>query len=553
MDTAGVLSAPDPPPTCGTNLGKGVWFTFTPNSDGWIELSTCGSSFDTVLEAYTGSCDSLSTVAGGCHDDNGPACFGAQASLRFNGLAGTTYYVLAGGFVAQSGTLRLQGRTLSLPANDTCSAAIVLSSGLPYTLDTAGATSDGDPLPSCQSSFGNGVWFTLIPDATALADVSTCGSDFDTVLAIYSGSCGSLVEVPGRCNDENGPACSGPQASVRFTVTAATPYYILAGGYRASSGTLQIQATFREECVSTPAGLVSWWPGDGDAQDIGAGHRGTLRNGTSFAPGMVGPAFSFDGIDDELQVPITADLQLTNHMTVEGWIFRMRPLDSGLWQVIASTLTQSAPSCTLGWMLFFDQDGRLGFSSGAGRPCPKLEGTFAGRVPLDTWTHVAATVQDTGSQRVLTLSIDGEVSARFTTMSSFVPSAVGQNLSIGSQTDTVQSSRRFRGQVDELTLYNRALSQAEIRAIYAAGSRGKSLSGQTAPTLRSLTVQPDQTYLLLGQGTPKACHILEASTDLANWSELAERTAAGDGALQFSVSTRSPIPARFFQVRTAEH
>ena len=92
----------------------------------------------------------------------------------------------------------------------------------------------------------------------------------------------------------------------------------------------------------------------------------------------------------------------------------------------------------------------------------------------------------------------------------------------------------------------------EIRAIYAAGSRGKSLSGQTAPTIRSLNVHPDQTYLLQGRGAPKACYILQASTDLANWSDLAERTAAGDGAFQFSVTTPTSIPMRFFRVKTAD-
>src|SRR5262249_19188214 len=145
----------------------------------------------------------------------------------------------------------------------------------------------------------------------------------------------------------------------------------------------------------------SWWPGDGDVQDIIAGRLGELRSGTSFAPGMVGSAFNFNGTGDGIRVLITGALQLTNDMTVEGWILRALPLETNSWQVIASTLTQTAPSCTRGWALFFDQDGRLGFLRGAGRPCPKLEGTFAGRVALDTWTHIAATVQDTGSQHVM--------------------------------------------------------------------------------------------------------------------------------------------------------
>jgi hypothetical protein len=53
-----------------------------------------------------------------------------------------------------------------------------------------------------------------------------------------------------------------------------------------------------QSCLQPPAGLVSWWPGDGNANDIQDGNHGTLQNGVTFAPGMVGQAFSFDGVDD---------------------------------------------------------------------------------------------------------------------------------------------------------------------------------------------------------------------------------------------------------------
>lgn len=51
-------------------------------------------------------------------------------------------------------------------------------------------------------------------------------------------------------------------------------------------------------CVAPPAGMVSWWSGDGHANDIQGANHGTLKNGTTFAPGKVAQAFSFDGADD---------------------------------------------------------------------------------------------------------------------------------------------------------------------------------------------------------------------------------------------------------------
>ena len=47
-------------------------------------------------------------------------------------------------------------------------------------------------------------------------------------------------------------------------------------------------------CVPTPAGMVSWWPGDGNPNDIVEGNNGILAGGaTIFTPGEVGPAFDF--------------------------------------------------------------------------------------------------------------------------------------------------------------------------------------------------------------------------------------------------------------------
>ena len=52
----------------------------------------------------------------------------------------------------------------------------------------------------------------------------------------------------------------------------------------------------RKTCVPPPSSLVSWWPGDGHAEDIGDSNDGSLQGGATFAPGVVGQAFTFDGV-----------------------------------------------------------------------------------------------------------------------------------------------------------------------------------------------------------------------------------------------------------------
>jgi len=128
------------------------------------------------------------------------------------------------------------------PANDQCSSAVAMTAGTLYSLNTAGATATGDPIPSC-ANVSKGVWYTFTPAASGQVTISTCGSDFDTVVAVYTGSCGALSAVAGGCNDDNGPSCTGTRASVAFAGTAGTTYRILAGGYGSGSGNLKIVAT----------------------------------------------------------------------------------------------------------------------------------------------------------------------------------------------------------------------------------------------------------------------------------------------------------------------
>ncbi|MBI5383844.1 MAG: CHRD domain-containing protein [Verrucomicrobia bacterium] len=139
---------------------------------------------------------------------------------------------------------------VSPPANDSCVNALPLTDGVPYTMDTAGATDDTF-VPDCQSNFGRGVWFTFSPIADRV-DISTCGSSFDTVLQVFSGgdtTCEFMTRV--ACNDDHGPSCSGSAASVQFTATANTLYRILAGGWSAQTGTLTITARWQDTIPPT--------------------------------------------------------------------------------------------------------------------------------------------------------------------------------------------------------------------------------------------------------------------------------------------------------------
>ena len=81
------------PTACGITGGQTLWYTFRPTVAQAYQLSTLGSSYDTVLGVYEGMPGSLLSVA--CDDDGGP---GAESHLYANLRAGTTYYIMVGTF-----------------------------------------------------------------------------------------------------------------------------------------------------------------------------------------------------------------------------------------------------------------------------------------------------------------------------------------------------------------------------------------------------------------------------------------------------------------------
>ena len=76
-----------------------------------------------------------------------------------------------------------------------------------------------------------------------------------------------------------------------------------------------------EVCVDPPAGLVSWWPAEGNADDIADSSDATLIGGATFAPGKVGQAFLLDGIDAFVDAGNARSLQVSGgDFTVEVWV-----------------------------------------------------------------------------------------------------------------------------------------------------------------------------------------------------------------------------------------
>lgn len=116
--------------------------------------------------------------------------------------------------------------------NDDFKGAIDIST-IPHTenMDTSGATQNGDdPQPSCLPNAGQAtVWYKYTPSTNSAVSLDTKTSDYDTFIAVWTGTRTNLTEVV--CNDDIDWANGITQSEVAFRIQAGVTYYIEVGQY----------------------------------------------------------------------------------------------------------------------------------------------------------------------------------------------------------------------------------------------------------------------------------------------------------------------------------
>ena len=214
-------------------------------------------------------------------------------------------------------------------------------------------------------------------------------------------------------------------------------------------------------CVRPGSGLLGWWQGEGDANDSAGTNNGQFTYGGTFAAGMVGAAFSFDGSSQSVQIPYATSLGSPS-FTIEAWVnpsgqpsgqtalicgqyggrcLITRPGDSGLWVGVVVTDLDGTP----------------------------YELDSGDQIEIGVWTHLAATWDGA----YLTLYVSGAQSAQDTPWLSGTGDS-GCPFSTGGMNDSCgYSGDYFPGLIDEVSLYDRALFAGEVNAICLAGAAGK--------------------------------------------------------------------------------
>lgn len=212
-----------------------------------------------------------------------------------------------------------------------------------------------------------------------------------------------------------------------------------------------------------PAGLVTWWPGDGNANDIVGSNEGVLEGGVTFVPGREGQAFSFDGASG--YVSTLPALESPQTFSLSLW-FKTATTQGGGLIGFGDSETGSSYNCDRN--IYMDDGGMVHFGIWTGSV--QLANSAVGYND-NNWHHVVGTCSpDTG----ISLYMDGIL--------------VGNNLAnnpenytggwrIGETTlattgvswPCLPSSYYFNGQIEDITIFSRSLSPTEVAALYANG------------------------------------------------------------------------------------
>ena len=256
---------------------------------------------------------------------------------------------------------------------------------------------------------------------------------------------------------------------------------------------------------------LAFWRGDGDVRDVMGHQDGTMAGGATFAPGLVGQAFSFEGQGSYVNLPAQVGNLGTSDFTIDLWLKRTQHR-GGVDPIIVKRTVDSQHILNL----TINQAGRALVEL---RNQDQWASLYTNRnLKAQVWHHLALVRQGT----TLRLYVDGQLDNQ-ATAEQLVELTIPAPLILGA---SLAYSLHYQGLIDEVSVHNRALSVAEIERIYGASAvarwaaEGNALDtwgGNDGTRVNSVTFAPGvvgQAFSFDGQGgyVELASHIADFGT-----------------------------------------
>jgi len=274
---------------------------------------------------------------------------------------------------------------------------------------------------------------------------------------------------------DHGAAVLGSAIQTATTVLLSTSalvegvtYTLAVDGVQDVSGNAaNDSATFQLVTFPT-AGLVAWWPLDEasgtTAPDEAGSAPGTLVNGPLWQPsgGRIGGALAFDGVDDRVTMG-QVDVSGGDGLTIAFWTL-VDDLDNSDARFVSKATNTSEQGHD--WMVSTYDGNTVRLRLKAGGTTSTLVSS-AGAISTGEWHHVAATY-DGSTMRIF---VDAAPAAS-ASKTGAVANSSSVPLALGAQP---QGSNELDGLLDDVRIYDRALSQAEIEVLASGSGPAESL------------------------------------------------------------------------------
>jgi len=232
--------------------GRSVWWAWIAPDNGEAYITTGGSSFDTLLAVYTGaSVSSLSLVAS--DDDHGAL---ATSRVRIAVTRDTQYEIAVDGYSGASGSIALSllfiSEPITRPPNDQFAQRTLLQGS---SVTTNGSNVNATREPGEPDHAGrladSSVWWSWTAGEAGRVTITTGGSSFDTLLAVYSGSTLSNLNLV-AANDDADTGAGDLTSVVTFDATAGMTCQIAVDGYDGVSGLIVLGIRTASVRLSAP-------------------------------------------------------------------------------------------------------------------------------------------------------------------------------------------------------------------------------------------------------------------------------------------------------------
>lgn len=224
--------------------------------------------------------------------------------------------------------------------------------------------------------------------------------------------------------------------------------------------------TAQAQTADITTGLVGHWKFDGDAQDAsGNGNNGTITGGATFdsTNKKIGSgAINFDGVDDAVNAGSGASLDNVAPVTISAWIYPRSDGEGSVGRIIDKGAGRIL-------RMISSKDVRFSVNYTGVGSTDLQKTTSNDQIPFNTWSHVVMTWNDSNNASGVSFYLNNVL---VTSVSS--QNGVGtrsgdatNNLFIGN--DSAGAST-FDGLMDDLRVYNRVLTSAEIQELYNLGA-----------------------------------------------------------------------------------